>query len=637
MTIESDGDPCSILYREYQINLIDDCYILDLVESIQLTVPSLVIKADVNFDLNKVCLLCEDRSVLIYSIDQNSIRYFQAPINAINLINSPLDSYFILADSFGQIMMYDYGLHVMPANYDDLFLREAFTGLNEMKFVNNSLVYLRFTDDPNIMLIVLPLNLDYIGLIRSYVKHDYINEAIENVQLLNWNLNSYLAYSSLNIIFNCLLRSPLNSIKESQLQEALASFFIPKIPIAEDIIEEYQYEMHCIAKRFFYHLYRYSCLEKAFLLALDLKSRHLFLLLHKTAKERGNDKLASVSLQNAHKFHSSSLSSSLSPSPSSSRSPSSPHQLAINDKQQTPETLQSDSSQSTLRLTNQLRPLISSTSFVGQKINSNQQVDNNNHSVLGLNHLVNNSTAYQHNDTSSPNQMTVNHLITFKPVRKESSSANSSDSIAVYSSPRKRNEIITHKLSKSVYNNSNGKTDNNLPTINIESSTESTQSGYSVNQFNYFVNTNQFSEENQQKHINIPSSILPVDLLKENLSMRSTKPPQPPPLPPKVKNKLNSSSNHQNLINNQPVVHISPQLPFTSGNTNKGIIRPTNTIINSTTTTTTISPNHNNHNYNPQNPDQSDKSNIPVPINYLMKSHINTENPKIECIHYGLV
>uniref|UniRef100_T1JX53 Uncharacterized protein n=1 Tax=Tetranychus urticae TaxID=32264 RepID=T1JX53_TETUR len=551
MTVESDGDHGSILFREYQINFIDECYVIEMVESIQLAVPCQVVKADINFNLNKVILLCEDRSVLVYSIDQNSIRYFQAPINAIDLVNSPSDSYFIMSDSFGQIMMYDYGLHVMPANYDDLFLREAFTGLSELKFLNNSLVCLRFMDDPNLMLIVLPNNLDYIGLIRSYVKHDYINEAIENVQLLNWNLNSYLAYSSLNIIFNHLLKTPLNTIKESQLQEALATFFIPKIPIAEDIIEEYQYEMHCIAKRFFYHLYRYSCLEKAFMLALDLKSRHLFLLLHKIAKERGNEKLAEVSLTNAHKF----------------------------------------------------------------------------------NHSSNTNNCAKNEPTKElPNSNHPRTLTTFKPVRKDQSSTH--EPIPMYSSPRKRGELATNKVSKAGI--VNPKIENPLNYQLSDTECNSFQAIHS--QPDHGSSSYQSDQSSTETYkLFVPPPLPPVCKDKPQILMT------PPPLPPKIKNRDKVKSQFENQLEANNFIYEAKaysDLSETRDSNHIGKMMSRDIQDNPSSTPTEYQINQtikaNNESMNSMIP-ESEKQNVPLQINHLMKSHVNNDNPKIECIHYGLV
>lgn len=302
MTVESDSHAHSSLYREYQIILQGDAYVMEMIESVRINIPAKCLRADINNLLGKVLLLCANRTVVMYSIDQNTISYFQAPIEAIDLANSPLDSYFIVSDSCGQIMMYDYSLHLMSANYDDLFLKEAFCGLDAMKFLGNNFLCLKFADDPNLTFIALPYNLDFTTLIRTYLKNDFTNEAVENLRQLNWNQNSFLAHATLNIIFNHLITQPLNSVIESHLQATLATFYIPKMPINEDVVSEYQYEMHCLAKRFFFHLLHYMCLEKAFLLALDLKSRHLFILLYKIAKERGNRKLADVSLRYAQRF-----------------------------------------------------------------------------------------------------------------------------------------------------------------------------------------------------------------------------------------------------------------------------------------------------------------------------------------------
>ncbi|XP_074595303.1 WD repeat-containing and planar cell polarity effector protein fritz [Brevipalpus obovatus] len=302
--IESDQQSENTYYREYQIISTDrnSPYSIEMIASVRLATPAKCLKADINLQLNKVLLLCENRTVIMYNIDRDTINYFQTPINAVDLVICPLDSYFIVSDSCGQIMMYDFSLHVIPANYDDLFIQEAYSGLRKMEFMGSTSLSLKFMDNHDLIFISLPPDLDYVSLIRVYTVHDYVNEALENLQQLNWNINSYDAHTSLNIIFNHLIRQPLNPISESQLEATLATFYIPKIAIQEDIVNEYQYEMFCVAKRFFMLLINFSCIEKAFSLAIDLKSSHLFLLLHKIAKERGNEKLAQISMNYARQF-----------------------------------------------------------------------------------------------------------------------------------------------------------------------------------------------------------------------------------------------------------------------------------------------------------------------------------------------
>lgn len=300
LTIENEQKPNSLTFKEYQLS---DSGMLNLITCSYIAIPCPCLKVEFNLSLDKVLILCEEKTIILFNIHRNTVSLFKVPINAIKIVTNPLDSFFIIADNSGQIMMYDYGLHVMSANYDNLCMRDAPNNLSSIEFLNGSLLCIQFMEEASLILITLPNNLDYVRLISAYVKNDYINEALENLQSLDWNINSYLAYSSLLIIFNHLLKDPLSPLKESQLELTLACFYTPAIPIDEEIIEEYKSEIRSLAKKFFFHLYRYSCLEKAFLLALDLNSRHLFLLLYKIAKERCNLKLADVAFHNICKLN----------------------------------------------------------------------------------------------------------------------------------------------------------------------------------------------------------------------------------------------------------------------------------------------------------------------------------------------
>lgn len=271
--------------------------------SLSIPLPSRCVKVDISSAQDKLIILLEDRTLMMFNIIENLIYSFQISINAVNIVCNPLDALFVVCDAFGQILMYDYALNVIAANYDDLLLEDCYSDLENVCFLSPEILCFRFSGEAfDLRLINLPYKVDLLNLVNEYLKHDYINEAILNLQSLHWNHNAFLVYQILTIIFNRLLKEPLNPLRESQLEATLATFFSPRFEIEEEVCYEYKLEMRWFAKRFFFHLLRYNCLEKAFCLAIDLKSRHLFLTLHKIAKEKRNDKLAQVSLEKAHQL-----------------------------------------------------------------------------------------------------------------------------------------------------------------------------------------------------------------------------------------------------------------------------------------------------------------------------------------------
>lgn len=64
----------------------------------------------------------------------------------------------------------------------------------------------------------------------------------------------------------------------AQLEVTLAAFYAPKPAISEVTIVEYRDPISRLARRFFHHLLRYARFDKAFLLAVDIGARDLFMV-----------------------------------------------------------------------------------------------------------------------------------------------------------------------------------------------------------------------------------------------------------------------------------------------------------------------------------------------------------------------
>ncbi|KAI1287496.1 WD repeat-containing and planar cell polarity effector protein fritz -like protein [Halotydeus destructor] len=273
--------------------------------SLKVSLIARCIQVDFTAAQDKLLILCENRTVMLFCLEENAVYTLRTSIDGTKILCSPLDAFFVVCDKFGQVLMYDYALSVIPSNYDDLSLRwqlDVIDVVNQINFINSDFITMLSdiqSDQGAISLISFPPSMSLTGLITEYLKYDYVNEAISNLLTINWNTDSYLAYSSLNLIFNFLLRLPLNPLRESQIENTLGVYFKPVRPAEAQVYEEYRLSMHFLAKRFFYHLVRYNSVEKAFLLALDLKSRHLFLLLHKIAIEKGDEKLMEVAFERA--------------------------------------------------------------------------------------------------------------------------------------------------------------------------------------------------------------------------------------------------------------------------------------------------------------------------------------------------
>ncbi|XP_072031870.1 LOW QUALITY PROTEIN: WD repeat-containing and planar cell polarity effector protein fritz homolog [Amphiura filiformis] len=136
-------------------------------------------------------------------------------------------------------------------------------------------------------------------LMQQYLKHQQISEAVSLLTCMNWNTESSSCFTCLSFVMNHLLRLPLTPEREAALETSLGSFYAPVRPLSEVIVVDYRDPISRLARRFFHQLLRYQRFEKAFLLAVDLHSRDLFMDIHYLALDKGERALAAVAKQKA--------------------------------------------------------------------------------------------------------------------------------------------------------------------------------------------------------------------------------------------------------------------------------------------------------------------------------------------------
>ncbi|XP_023930059.1 WD repeat-containing and planar cell polarity effector protein fritz homolog isoform X2 [Lingula anatina] len=144
-----------------------------------------------------------------------------------------------------------------------------------------------------------PASLTSTQLLNQYIKHRQIDEAVNLLGSLDWNSEGQTCLTCLQALFDHLLRMPLNQQREAQLETALGSFYAPARPLTEAAVLEYRDPISRYARRFFHHLLRYTRFEKAFLLAVDIGARDLFMDIHYLASDKGEIALAEVAKKKA--------------------------------------------------------------------------------------------------------------------------------------------------------------------------------------------------------------------------------------------------------------------------------------------------------------------------------------------------
>ncbi|KAG7512017.1 WD repeat-containing and planar cell polarity effector protein fritz-like isoform X1 [Solea senegalensis] len=129
-----------------------------------------------------------------------------------------------------------------------------------------------------------------------------VREALGILESMDWSIMGDECHQGLSSITNYLLRLELNAEREAQLEAALGVFYSPPAPLSDTVILEYREPISTYARRFFHHLLRHQRFEKAFLLAVDLEARDLFMDLHYVASDKGEVVLADVAKRKANEM-----------------------------------------------------------------------------------------------------------------------------------------------------------------------------------------------------------------------------------------------------------------------------------------------------------------------------------------------
>ncbi|XP_033115818.1 WD repeat-containing and planar cell polarity effector protein fritz homolog [Anneissia japonica] len=295
------------------------------------TVTTIPLKAAVttfgrNHSDDKLVLGCEDGRLVLYDDHKRLTQFVQSALMPSLVQWHPGGSVLFVAGSGAEIQVFDMALNPLtilsvgedprPAQLLNLaaFFRMSVT-INAMEWSKPSGSHDYIVDAHDIMMLLfdrgpvcmLQLHLGVksrgkLGpkeLIQHYLDHKQIEEAVNLLNALNWNTESTSCFSCLTKVVNYLLRLPLNAQREAALETSLGSFYAPVRPISEVIVIEYRDPISRLARRFFHQLLRYKRFDKAFLLAVDLHSRDLFMDIYYLAMDLDERALATVAKQKA--------------------------------------------------------------------------------------------------------------------------------------------------------------------------------------------------------------------------------------------------------------------------------------------------------------------------------------------------
>ncbi|NXC39357.1 FRITZ protein, partial [Penelope pileata] len=282
-----------------------------------------------NVTEDKLVLGCEDSSIILYDAYNQVTLLAQAKLLPALITYHPSGAVFLVGSSQGELQVFDTALSPIKIQ----LLAEDYSPEATLQFskhfdVSSSLIQIQWaaaqaaspsTDAADIHDLLLvrfdkgPLGvlhfklgvitrgqLGLVEIIHQYIRYDEIHEAINILNTMNWNTMGHQCYICLSAIVNHLLKQKLTPDREAQLEASLGTFYAPTRPLLDTTVLEYRDPISRYARRFFHHLLRYQRFEKAFLLAVDIGARDLFMDIHYLALDKGELALAEVAKKRAN-------------------------------------------------------------------------------------------------------------------------------------------------------------------------------------------------------------------------------------------------------------------------------------------------------------------------------------------------
>lgn len=326
-------------------NSIDSCiYVYNGTKIEKLSTTTIPLKASIivqqrNHAEDKLLLGCEDGTLMLYDDHRRVTQMTKGSLIPSIIHWHPGDAVVLVCSADGDIKVYDMALAPVliqlvaenPSPQHTLKLREYLLNpvkLNKVSWSceapignlsDNSLcchdnLVILFDRGPLCLLrlelgVLTNGRLGTVELVSEYIKHEQAEEAVNFLNSMNWNTEGNACFACMSTIMNYLLRLPLNSEREGLLEETLGSFYAPSRPLSDETVLHHRDMISKLSRRFFHHLLRFRRFEKAFLLAVDIGAKDLFMDIHYLAADLGNLPLAEVAKQRAIQIDNESLTS----------------------------------------------------------------------------------------------------------------------------------------------------------------------------------------------------------------------------------------------------------------------------------------------------------------------------------------
>ncbi|XP_051775644.1 WD repeat-containing and planar cell polarity effector protein fritz homolog isoform X2 [Erpetoichthys calabaricus] len=283
----------------------------------------------------KLILGCQDSSLVLYDSHRQVTLLAQADLLPTLIEWHPSGAMFVVGSSQGELQCFDVAIAPLKIQVlaEDLNPKVTIqfnkhfnvsTSLTQIQWAVgqgpsqsgtlniHDLLFLRFDKGPLGMLCfklgaMTTGQLGHTELVHQCIRYGQIDEAVNILSAINWNTMGPDCYICLSAIFDHLLRQNLTAEREAQIEAVLGTFYTPARPLTETTVLEYRDAICKYARRFFHHLLRYQRFEKAFLLAIDIGARDLYMDIHYLALDKGELVLAEVAKKKANEIDAESI------------------------------------------------------------------------------------------------------------------------------------------------------------------------------------------------------------------------------------------------------------------------------------------------------------------------------------------
>ncbi|XP_058523858.1 WD repeat-containing and planar cell polarity effector protein fritz homolog isoform X4 [Ochotona princeps] len=343
--------PYQVLTVEHSISvdkqpMVDSCIYecvrnkMQCVSVTRIPLKSKAISCCRNVTEERLILGCEDSSIILYETHRRVTVLAQADLLPSFISWHPSGAILLIGSTQGELQIFDMALSPIKIQLlaEDLSPKETLQ-FNKFFAVSSNLVqmqwlaphvvsqksesgdiydllFIRFDKGPvGVLLFKLGVftqgQLGPVDIIFQYIHCDEICEAVNILSSMNWDTVGHQCFVSMSAIVNHLLRQKLTPEREAQLEASLGTFYAPTRPLLDSTILEYRDQISKYARRFFHHLLRYQRFEKAFLLAVDIGARDLFMDIHYLALDKGELALAEVARKRASDIDTESITSGI--------------------------------------------------------------------------------------------------------------------------------------------------------------------------------------------------------------------------------------------------------------------------------------------------------------------------------------